>query len=95
MAQQGDDAQAEPCFSDSRYVSLDTLVPAPADADAELKVSGPLADELLDAEERMEKAVHGVPRAQLLEELLGGRGGSLNRHAAEVSEFGVQYSRPV
>lgn len=65
------------------YVSLDTLVPAPADADAELKAAGPLVDELLDAEEKMEKAVNGVPRDQLLQELLAGRGGSLNRHAAE------------
>ncbi|XP_034248595.1 probable serine hydrolase [Thrips palmi] len=65
------------------YVSLDTLVPAPADADAELKASGPLVDELLDAEERMGKASNDVPRAQLLDDLLAGRGGSLNRHAAE------------
>lgn len=65
------------------YVSLDTLVPAPADAESEVKLSGPLVDELLDAEERLERAANGVPRAHLLQELLAGRGGSLNRHAAE------------
>lgn len=70
------------------YVSLDTLVPCPADADAVVKSSGPLVDELLEAEDALgQKAKSSSSSAasgeELLEALLASRGGSLNRHAAE------------
>ncbi|XP_052126407.1 probable serine hydrolase [Frankliniella occidentalis] len=64
------------------YVSLDTLVPSPVNADGEVKSCGALVDELLEAEDALDET-KTVSRAQLLEGLVAGRGGSLNRHAAE------------
>lgn len=68
-----------------RYVSLDPLSPAPVDADGEVKTTGGLVDELLDAEDALFKSPKTMSRGELLEQLLSSRGGSLNRHAAEVT----------
>ncbi|KAK3907855.1 putative serine hydrolase [Frankliniella fusca] len=65
------------------YVSLDTLVPAPASADGEIKSFGGQLDELLEAEETLDEPPRTATRAQLVSALVAGRSGSLNMHAAE------------
>lgn len=67
-----------------RYVSLDPLAPGPMDADGEVKATGTQVDELLDAEDELLDCPKTTSRAALLQLLIASRGGSLNRHAAEV-----------